>query len=79
MFGTPLVKLRKGPTTVPESMVSNTELSEFFALTEFQKESSVSSSQPITCVSENQESPPCKGSVMEVVWLSLGSSVDIFE
>ena len=38
------------PNTVSESTVSNTELSEFFALTEFRGESSVSSSQPIICV-----------------------------
>ena len=39
-----------GPNTVSESTVSNTELSEFFALTELRGESSVSSSQPILCV-----------------------------
>ena len=39
-----------GPNTVSESTVSNTELSEFFALTEFRAENSVSSSQPIICV-----------------------------
>ena len=27
---------------------------------------------------EKQESPPCKGSGMEVVWPSCGSSVDFF-
>ena len=37
--------------TVSESMDSNTELSEFLlVLTEFQAESSVSSSQPLICV-----------------------------
>ena len=35
-----------GPNTVSESTVSNTELSEFLALTEFRGESSVSSSRP---------------------------------
>ena len=28
---------------------------------------------------EKQESPPCKGSGMEVVWPSRGSSVDFFK
>ena len=35
-----------GPNTVSESTVSNTEPSEFLALTEFRGESSVSPSQP---------------------------------
>ena len=35
-----------------QSRVSKTELGEFLALTEFQGESSVSSSQPIICVSK---------------------------
>ena len=38
-----------GPNTVSESTVSNTELGEFFALTEFRGENSVSSSQPVIC------------------------------
>ena len=38
------------PNTVSESTVSNTELSEFFALTEFRGENSVSSSRPMICV-----------------------------
>ena len=38
------------PNTVSESTVSNTELSEFFVLVEFWGKSSVSSSQPTTCV-----------------------------
>ena len=37
---------------VSESTVSNTELSEFVALTAFRGESSVSSSQPIICVTK---------------------------
>ena len=43
-------KVGDGPNTVLESTVSITELSEFYALTEFRGESSVSSSQPIICV-----------------------------
>ena len=39
-----------GPNTVSESTVSNTELSEFFGLTEFRGANSVSSFQPIICV-----------------------------
>ena len=42
--------LENGPNTVSESTVSNTELSEFSGLTEFQGENSLSSSQPIICV-----------------------------
>ena len=41
---------RRWPNTVSESTVSNTELSEFFALSEFWGASSVSSSRPIICV-----------------------------
>ena len=41
---------RRAEYAVSESTVSNTELSEFFALTEFWGENSVSSSQPIICV-----------------------------
>ena len=41
-----------GPNTVSESTVSNTELSEFLALTEFRGESSVSSSQSFFCVQQ---------------------------
>ena len=45
-----IATLGGGPNTVSESTVSNTELSEFFGLSEFRGEDSVSSSQPIICV-----------------------------
>ena len=46
-----------GPNTVSESTISDTELSEFFALTEFRAENSVSSSQLIICVLNLANSP----------------------
>ena len=45
-----LLLVGNGPNTVSESTASNTELSDFLALTEFRGENSVSSSQPIICV-----------------------------
>ena len=56
-FGTGEAILGERPNTVSESTVSNTELSEFFALTEFGGESSLSSSQPmILCAKANSPS-----------------------
>ena len=46
-FSISLENFGDGPNTVSESTVSNTELSEFFALTEFRGENSVSSSHAI--------------------------------
>ena len=46
------VVFRNWPNTVSESTVSNTELSELFALTEIRGESSVSSSQPTICATK---------------------------
>ena len=48
--GRGLVVIGNGPNTVSESTVSNTELSEFFGLTEFRGANSVSSFQPIVGV-----------------------------
>ena len=49
--------LGDGPSTVSESAVSNTQLSEFLALAEFQRQSSVSSSQPFyLCAKANSPS-----------------------
>ena len=56
-FGPRRDRFGNGPNTVSESTVSNTELSEFLALTEFRGENSVSSSQTIIfCAKANSPS-----------------------
>ena len=50
LCGLSLFLRRDGPSTVLESTVSNTKISELFALTECWGESSLSSFQPLICV-----------------------------
>ena len=49
-------------------MVSNTELSDLFAFTEFGGESSVSSSQPIMCVQKRTDRVVLRNSPLETVF-----------
>ena len=51
----PFFLIGNGPNTVSEGTVSNTELSDFLALTEFRGQNSVSSSRPLIYVPKRND------------------------